>query len=42
MGNQPIGILYGDLGDDPAISMYGYPGFDEVSVGIFIYGDQGD
>ena len=31
--------IYGDLGDDPVISMYGYPWFDEVSVMIFIYGD---
>ena len=31
--------IYGDLGDDPAVSMYGYLGFDEVSVVIFIYGD---
>ena len=34
--------IYGDLGDDPVISMYGHPGFDEVSVVIFIYGDPGD
>ena len=34
--------IYGDLGDDPVVSMYGYPGFDEVSVVIFIYGDPGD
>ena len=30
--------IYGDLGDDdPVDSMYGYPGFDEVSVVIFIF-----
>ena len=33
-------ILY--VGDDPVNSMYGYPGFDEISVMIFIYGDPGD
>ena len=30
------------VGDDPVISMNGYPGFDEVSVVIFTYGDPGD
>ena len=39
---QVNAIPYGDLGDDPVISMYGYPGFDEVSVAIFIYGDPVD
>ena len=34
--------IYADLGDDQVFSMYGYPGFDEVSVVIFIYGDPGD
>ena len=36
------GSLYGYLGDDPVISIDGYPHFDEVSVMIYIYGDQGD
>ena len=30
--------MYGDLGDDAIVSMYGYPGFDDVSVVTFIYG----
>ena len=34
--------IYGYLGDDPVVSMYGYPGFYEVSVRMFIYGDPGD
>ena len=30
-----ISSIYRDLGDDPVVSMYGYPGFDdEVSVMI--------
>ena len=28
--------MYADLGDDPVFSIYGYPGFDEVSVVILI------
>ena len=34
--------IFGYLGDDPVVSMYGYAGFNEVSVGMFIYGDPGD
>ena len=30
------------VGDDPVTAMYGFPGFDEISVVIFIYGDPGD
>ena len=34
--------IFGYLGDDPVVSMYGYAGFNEVSAGMFIYGDPGD
>ena len=34
--------IYGDLGDDPVVSVYGYAGFVEISVTIFINGGPGD
>ena len=37
-----ISSIFGYRGDDPVVSMYGYAGFNEVSVGMFIYGDPGD